>query len=194
MTDRKFLYYGIAVAVTAVILMRAVPGATPFAAAQAQPVQQPDPAMGAGEVAALKAEVERLKQVVPDQAHAMADVGYHYSNLWFAARQENWPLAQFMWNEVRSHLRWAVRIIPVRKNAAGQEVDLHAILEALEGSALKDLEATIKAKDKQKFEAAYGVMLDSCVACHQAADKPYIRLQVPERPDTHLLDFRPQPQ
>ena len=39
------------------------------------------------DVAALRAEVDRLKGMVPDQSHAMADVSYHYSNLWFAARE-----------------------------------------------------------------------------------------------------------
>ena len=36
------------------------------------------------DLAALKAELTRLKGMVPDQSHAMSDVGYHYSNLWFA--------------------------------------------------------------------------------------------------------------
>lgn len=49
----------------------------------------------AEELTALAADVERLKQVVPDQAHAMQDVDYHFNNLWFAANQGHWPLAQF---------------------------------------------------------------------------------------------------
>jgi hypothetical protein len=31
----------------------------------------------------------------------MADVGYHFSNLWFAGRGRNWPLATYYYNEVR---------------------------------------------------------------------------------------------
>jgi len=54
------------------------------------------------EVAALKTEVARLRGLVPDQSHAMADVGYHFTNLWFAGEQSNWPLAQFYSDEVRS--------------------------------------------------------------------------------------------
>jgi hypothetical protein len=30
-----------------------------------------------------------------DQAHVMADVGYHFANLWFAVKNGNWPLAQY---------------------------------------------------------------------------------------------------
>src|SRR5947209_20131106 len=62
------------------------------------------------ELAQLKAEVARLKGVVPDQSHTMMDVSYHYSNLWFAGQSENWPLAQFYSDETHSHLRWAVRV------------------------------------------------------------------------------------
>ena len=76
------------------------------------------------ELATLKAEVERLKGLVPDQSHAMKDVGYHFANLWFAAEKKNWPLADFYASETRSHLRWAVRIIPVRKDPQGHEIRL----------------------------------------------------------------------
>src|SRR6185369_13558026 len=85
---------------------------------------------GAPPASALPAEVERLKAVVPDQSHAMADVGYHFANLWFAGNKKNWPLAKFYLDETRSHLKWAVRIIPVRKTKAG-DVDLRGILEAV---------------------------------------------------------------
>ena len=62
------------------------------------------------DIAALKAEIERLKGMVPDQSHAMKDVAYHFTNLWFAGQKQNWPLADFYLSETRSHLHWAVRI------------------------------------------------------------------------------------
>ncbi|MDE2507185.1 MAG: hypothetical protein KGM43_08250, partial [Planctomycetota bacterium] len=55
------------------------------------------------------AEVKALRDLIPDQAHIMADVGYHFTNLWFAGDAENWPLADFYLSETKSHLRWAVR-------------------------------------------------------------------------------------
>jgi len=146
----------------------------------------------ADDVAAMKAELARLKGMVPDQSHAMSDVGYHYTNLWFAGRNGNWPLAQFYSDEVRSHLRWAVRIIPKRKDAEGREIDLGGILTGLETSTLKDLAQTIKDKDAAKFEAAYKAQLEGCMACHRATNKPYLRLHVPERPDAGIIEFRPE--
>jgi len=151
--------------------------------------QEPKPQVD--ELAALKTEVARLKGIVPDQAHAMADVGAHYTNLWFAGQNENWPLAQFCLDETKSHLRWAVRIIPKRKDAEGREIDLQGILTALEGTMLKDLDAAIKEKDRAKFEASYKLQLEGCMACHKASNKPYLRLHLPEKADAGILEFRP---
>jgi hypothetical protein len=142
------------------------------------------------DVAALRAEVDRLKGMVPDQSHSMADVSYHYSNLWFAAREGNWPLAQFYAGEVRSHLHWAVRIIPVRKNNKGQEIRLTEILTPIEVTNLKAVDDAVAAQDGPKFEQAYRNMMDSCYACHLAADKPYLKLRIPERPETPIVDFK----
>lgn len=139
----------------------------------------------------LRAEIERLKQVVPDQSHAMQDVDYHFTNLWFAANQSNWPLAQFYFNETRSHLRWAVRIIPVRKDNAGKEVKLQDILQSLENAPLKQLEEAVKAKDREKFVAAYEFTLTSCYSCHKAADKPYLRPRIPDHPASTMMNFDP---
>jgi len=144
------------------------------------------------EMSALKAEVARLKTVVPDQAHAMSDVGQHYANLWFAGEAGNWPLAQFCLDETKSHLRWAVRIIPKRKDAEGREIDLGGILGGLETSTLKDLDQAVKAKDREKFGAAYKTQLDACMACHKASNKPFIRLRIPEKADFNILDFKPE--
>lgn len=139
----------------------------------------------------LLAELEAIKGKLPDQAHAMQDVGYHFSNLWFAGRSEHWPLAEFYWNETRSHLRWAVRIIPKRKDTAGQEIDLEAILQSLENAPLKQLQDAIAAKDGAAFEKAYRFTLEGCYACHKASDKPFIRPQIPVAPETPIINFDP---
>ena len=73
----------------------------------------------------------------------------HFTNLWFAAKEQNWPLADFYLAETRSHLRWAVRIIPVRKTPQGQELKLADLLDPMDKSVLKELQATIAAKDSE---------------------------------------------
>jgi hypothetical protein len=145
------------------------------------------------EIAALKAQVERLRGMVPDQAHAMQDVAYHFTNLWFAGDKENWPLAQFYLNETRSHLHWAVRIIPVRKTPEGKELRLADLLGGMEQTVLKELEDSITAKKGDAFREKYQQTLASCYACHSAAGKPYLRLQIPQQPESRLIRFEPEP-
>lgn len=137
------------------------------------------------------ADVAVLKDKATDQAHVMADVGYHYSQLWFAGREENWPLAQFYWNETRSHLRWAVRVIPIRKDNAGKDVNLQNILEAFENTPLKELQDAIAAEDPERFETSYRFTLETCYSCHKASDKPYLRPKIPDSPGDSIINFDP---
>ena len=158
--------------------------ATPAAAASPSPLPTVD-------TAALHDDTARLKATAPDQAHAMADVGYQFANLWFAGQKENWPLAQFCFDETRSHLNWAVRIRPVRKTPAGEDLDLKGILDALDTSVFADLRASIEAKDRGKFTAAYKQALVGCYSCHKASGKPFLRPQIPLSPAASILNFDP---
>jgi hypothetical protein len=102
----------------------------------------------------------------------MADVGYHFSNLWFAEQAGNWPLVDFYFKEIRSHLQWAVRIKPVRQDNAKQTIDLVKILESLENSPLKNMQQAIAEKSDAKFVAAYKFTIEGCYACHKALPQP----------------------
>ncbi|HVY70758.1 MAG TPA: hypothetical protein VHH73_12580 [Verrucomicrobiae bacterium] len=143
------------------------------------------------DLSALQAEVQRLKGLVPDQSHAMADVGYHFANLWFAAGNTNWPLAKFYFDETRSHLNWAVRIIPVRKTPAGQDLDLKGILGAIDNTIFSEVGRSIDSRDKTKFVVAYKQAIEGCYSCHKAAGKPYLRPQIPLAPPQPILNFDP---
>lgn len=142
------------------------------------------------EVARLKDEIERLKSLVPDQSHVMKDIAYHFSNLWFAGTARNWPLAGFYLNETRSHLRWAVRVRPVRRTSTG-EIDLRPILDGFERSLLTTVQKTIDSRDPAAFAKAYRDALAGCYACHQASEKPYLRPRVPEAPEGRMIEFSP---
>jgi hypothetical protein len=144
------------------------------------------------DVAALQVEVERLKGIAADTSHAMMDVDYHVTNLWFAARGGNWPLAGFYWKATRSHLEWATRILPIRKDDAGHDVNVQAILEAFENSPyLTEVGDSIQARDPGKFEVRYRRLLEACHTCHKAAGRPYLRPRVPEATATAILQMGP---
>ncbi len=179
------------VRVVVVATALAAGGVTP--AGRAQPAAPPPPGAAgdqAAEVARLKDEIERLKSLVPDQSHVMKDIAYHFSNLWFAGRARNWPLAGFYLNETRSHLRWAVRVRPVRRTSTG-ELDLRPILDGFERSLLTSVQKTIESRDPAAFAKAYREALSGCLACHQASEKPFLRPRVPDAPEGRMIEFSP---
>ena len=142
----------------------------------------------AEEIVMLKAEVERLKSIMPAQAVAMTQVAYNFCNLWFAVQEENWPLAQFYWNETRVRARWAIRVSPTRRLPSG-EVAMQPFLEAFEEPYLAALGEIIADKNSQEFALAYDDVLEACYSCHVASEKPYLRLSRPEREAEVLIDF-----
>src|SRR5690349_20291852 len=100
------------------------PAAAPGAAGEKGPM---DPE-------ALTAEITRLRGVAPSASVAMADVGFHWSNLWFAGKAGNWPLANYYYSEARNHIRWLIRINPMPKGPTGELVDLQGIFDGLDTS------------------------------------------------------------
>jgi hypothetical protein len=142
----------------------------------------------ADEIAALKAQNEQLRALIPSQSHAMMDVAYHFTNLWFAGKQANWPLAQFYFNEARSHILWAIRLVPVRKTSGG-ELHLQEMFDTFDHGLLADLKQQIAARNRSGFSVAYRQALNGCNACHLAAEKPYLHVVVPDRPEVHIIEF-----
>jgi hypothetical protein len=144
------------------------------------------------EVTALKNEVARLKSIATDQSHVMADVGYHFGNLWFAGEKKNWPLAKFYFDETRAHINWAVRVIPVRKDNAGNDVDLKSIWQAIDSGLFSPIGSAIEHKDEPQFTAAYRAAMEGCYACHKSSSKPYLRPQIPTTPPQPIINFDPE--
>ena len=143
-------------------------------------------------VESLQAEVDRLRSIMPGQAFAMTQIAYNFNNLWFAAQARNWPLAQFYLGETRVRLRWAVRIQPVRRIANGQgQLELEPIATALENTQMAAVGAAIEAKDAAGFTAAYTDLMHGCQSCHEASEKPYLKLHIPTMPAEALIDFTP---
>jgi hypothetical protein len=138
-------------------------------------------------------EIERLKTLVPSQSHSMSDVGYHWTNLWFAGQQKNWPLAEFYFNETRQHILWTIRIRPIRKDDEKRDVDLKAIFDAVDATTFAAVKIAIAQKDSGKFTKAYTESLEGCYACHKASSKPYLHPVVPKAPAQEIIDFTPDP-
>jgi hypothetical protein len=126
--------------------------------------------------------------MLPAQAVAMTVVEYNFSNLWFAAHEQNWPLAQFFLSETRARLRWALRIVPRRRISSG-EVVLQPFLDAFERPHYASIERSLQEQNISAFEAAYVSALDACYSCHVASEKEFLKLRKPATPAGALIDF-----
>jgi hypothetical protein len=140
----------------------------------------------------LATDVARLKTVVPSQSHTMADVGYHWSGLWFAGQQGNWPLAQFYFDETRQHIKWTIAIRPVRKDPDGNDVNLQGIFDAVDTGAFVAVKHAIEAQDRAAFATAYKASLDACYSCHKSSGKPYLRPMIPPMPPQTIINYDPK--
>lgn len=145
------------------------------------------------DIAALAEEVERLRTIAPTQSHVMADTALQASSLWFAAQDDNWDLATFLFNETRGRIRWTVRINPKPKAAGSQEeADLQSLFDALDQDVLTPLKAAIDAKDHEGFEAGYRQMVEGCYSCHKSTNRPFLRPGIPSAPGLSVLNFDPE--
>jgi cytochrome c553 len=138
------------------------------------------------------ADIDRLKMLVPSQSHTMQDVGFHWTNLWFAGQQGNWPLARFYFDEARQHIQWTIQVRPIRKDADGRDVDLQSIFQAVDSSLFAAVNVAIERKDAAQFATAYKSALDGCYTCHKSSGKPYLRPGVPTAPAQTIIDFSPE--
>jgi hypothetical protein len=153
----------------------------------------PAPASPAGDAKAstLEADVAHLKDITPSQSHTMIDVGYHMSNLWFAAQHKNWDLAAFEVDETRNRIRWTIRINPTRKKPDGEIVDIKGIFDGIDATVLPPLKDAVAKKDMKAFDAAYRTMLEACYSCHKASAKPYLRPMIPTAPPQTIINYDP---
>lgn len=135
--------------------------------------------------------LDELRALLPSQSHAMMDVEYHFTNLWFAGHASNWPLATFYLNETRSHVQWTVRLRPVRKLSSGQDLELRPLFESFEHGGIDILRTSVEHKDAKAFESAYRETMAHCYACHVAAEKPFLKLGIPREPSARLIQMRP---
>ena len=137
----------------------------------------------------LRSDVARMKVNQPSQSHTMADVGYHWTNLWFAGEKKNWPLAMFYFQEAREHILWTVRLRPVRKADDGSDVNLMPIFEGIDTSAFKAVAEAIQSQNSTAFAAAYRETLQACYGCHKASGLVFLRPEVPTEPSQRIINF-----
>lgn len=125
-------------------------------------------------------KLKTLATIQPGLGTIMLEYSTRYSNMYYAARGGNWPLAAYQLKEARE-------IQEVGETTRPEKADA---LKAFERSFLDPLEKTIVAKDFKRFDAAFKAGIQGCNGCHTAQDMPFIKYQLPDSPPGPL-SFKP---
>jgi hypothetical protein len=137
------------------------------------------------EVNALNQQNDSLKKLVatmkPGLGELMLDIQVHHNKLWFAGREENWPLAQFEHDE----------LVEIIKQAEAIETDRPEVklFKQMIYPAIDSLQKAINRKDVHEFSEKFYSLTNSCNNCHKTTHFDFNKIQTPERPPYSNQDF-----
>ena len=125
--------------------------------------------------------VEDVATIQPGLGRLMPEVGARTWKLYYAAKAENWPLANFQAKEIRGLMELGAFTRPKHEAALNQFLE----------EDWKPLQDAIAKKDFAAFEAAFKKAVDAGNAYHELKDKPYIVWKLPDSPPPDL-DLQPR--
>jgi hypothetical protein len=114
---------------------------------------------------------EAIERQLGGFSQSMWEVGYRYNELYWAARDGNWPLAQYQAEKIGDTIERGIERRPARAaNARFMMLD----------DALPGLLGAIAEEDTAAFNAHFRLFTQSCNTCHEAEDVPFIRVIEPQ--------------
>jgi len=128
----------------------------------------------------LAAEVREIKAAMPKFGIPMREVGERFQNMYFAARADNWGLANYMAKSMNA----AMNSIKV-----SQEY-LYPFWEHFYGSYFKPVSTAIAAQDIKSFERETALVVEKCNYCHNVMGFSFVKVTIPTVPASQLLDFK----
>ncbi len=99
----------------------------------------------------------------------MIEVGYRFSELYFAGIDRNWPYARYQLEKLETALELGLERRPLRAGSARPFLheDLPAVAEALE------------TEDSEYFLASMERLRSGCMRCHVSEDVPFFVVEFP---------------
>jgi len=125
--------------------------------------------------------IEDMAVIQPGLARIMPEIGARTWKLYYAAKFENWPMANFQYKEIKGLFELGAFMRPKHEDAINQYL----------AENWKTLEAPLAAKDFAGFEKAFNECIDMANAYHELKEKPYIRWQLPDSPPPDM-DLKPR--
>jgi hypothetical protein len=125
-------------------------------------------------------------RLTPGLHSLMIDLGFRHALAWFAGDAENWPLADYMVHELEELTGDIEELHPVYR-----EIQVAVLLREMTTPAVEALEASVEARDRAGFVAAFDQLTLACNHCHVASDRAAIVVQRPTAPPLTNLRFQP---
>jgi hypothetical protein len=117
-----------------------------------------------------------------------ATVQPRHIKLGLAGREKNWTYADYELHELQEAFERAASVWPKWRN-----VPVAEMIQFNTKDPIAALDQAIKAKDAEKFAAAYKQLTEACDTCHQGAGRAMIVIHVPDAAAFPDQDFRSPP-
>jgi len=128
-----------------------------------------------------KADSTQVGPYKPGLGEFMMGIQVHHAKIWFAGKNQNWPLADFEVGEIKETLE------DVKKYCTDRpEIKSLPILYP----ALDSVNAAIKAKDPARFKKSFVFLTNSCNNCHQTTHHEFNVIKIPDTPPYTNQEFK----
>jgi hypothetical protein len=132
--------------------------------------------------AALETKIASLQKSVddlePGLGEIMGVIQQHHAKLYYAGSMGNWALAEYELSEIQENLDQAMELHPRFKEVA---LPLTELIPIMTKASLAQVRASIEQKNVKSFGKAYEALSASCSKCHEAANDPFIKIQIPSK-------------
>ncbi len=122
-----------------------------------------------------------VAQYAPGLGEIMGGIQTHHAKLWFAAVNDNWPLAQYEIDELKERFDQAKEI------EDRPEVKMIPMIYP----AIDSVAASIKDKNPDKFKSSFQLLTNTCNSCHSANNFSFNVITIPTAPPVTNQDFKP---
>jgi len=128
----------------------------------------------------LEKEIQSIK---PGLGDLMLEIQVHHNKLWFAGKEENWPLAQFEHDEIMEIITQAETIEKDRS-----EVKLFRVMIFPQ---LDSIQQCITQKNAGRFDSVFTNLTHACNNCHADTKYNFNKIIIPEHPPYSNQEFEP---
>ena len=126
----------------------------------------------------LEKEIQSIK---PRLSDLMLEIQVHHDKLWFAGKNEDWPLAQFEHDKIMEILTQAEKIETDRNEVKLFKVMIYPQLDSVQLS--------INQRNADLFTAAFTTLTGACNNCHTNTKFGFNKIVIPDHPPYSNQEF-----